>query len=54
MLCVSPSLLAVIGVNGGWKQEFLLGFGESWEPEPWDCDDKNEEDIFPRNGEKSF
>ena len=43
---VSPSLLADTPPEG-WKppRRFLLGLGPPWEPEPWECDDSDEENL---------
>ena len=46
---ISPSLLASIKIPPkGWKppRRFLLGLGPPWEPNPWECEDEDEEDLM--------
>ena len=44
------SILACIGKlpSENWvpPKEFLLGLGQPWEPDPWECDDEAEESIL--------
>ena len=47
---ISPSILPRIGKlpSKNWvpPKEFLLGLGQLWEPDPWECDDEAEQSIL--------
>ena len=47
---ISPSILSRIGKlpSENWvpPKEFLLGLGQPWEPDPWECDDEAEESVL--------
>ena len=47
---ISLSILSRIGKlpSENWvpPKEFLLGLGQPWEPDPWECDDEAEESVL--------